>query len=87
MIRSLAVQQATTIMERFKSDDVKTVLLVGGAVTAVVNAAVEVGLPAEARGEQRPEPRVDGVEPVDRSRRGEDRGGRGLQGSSSASRR
>ena len=34
----LAVQQATTIMERFKSDDVKTVLLVGGAVTAVVNA-------------------------------------------------
>jgi ABC-type branched-subunit amino acid transport system substrate-binding protein len=34
----LAVQQATTIMERFKSDGVKTVLLVGGAVTAVVNA-------------------------------------------------
>jgi ABC-type branched-subunit amino acid transport system substrate-binding protein len=34
----LAVQQATTIMERFKTDDVKTVLLVGGAVTAVVNA-------------------------------------------------
>ena len=32
------VQQATTIMERFKSDGVKTVLLVGGAVTAVVNA-------------------------------------------------
>jgi ABC-type branched-subunit amino acid transport system substrate-binding protein len=34
----LNVQQATTIMERFKSDGVKTVLLVGGAVTAVVNA-------------------------------------------------
>ena len=34
----LAVQQATTIMERFKSERVKTVLLVGGAVTAVVNA-------------------------------------------------
>jgi len=34
----LNVQQATTIMERFKSDNVKTVLLVGGAVTAVVNA-------------------------------------------------
>jgi hypothetical protein len=34
----LAVQQATTIMERFKTDGVKTVLLVGGAVTAVVNA-------------------------------------------------
>jgi ABC-type branched-subunit amino acid transport system substrate-binding protein len=34
----LAVQQATTIMERFKSDGVKTVLLVGGAVTAVVSA-------------------------------------------------
>jgi ABC-type branched-subunit amino acid transport system substrate-binding protein len=32
------VQQATTIMERFKSDGVKTVLLVGSAVTAVVNA-------------------------------------------------
>jgi ABC-type branched-subunit amino acid transport system substrate-binding protein len=34
----LAVQQATTIMERFKADGVKTVLLVGGAVTAVANA-------------------------------------------------
>jgi hypothetical protein len=34
----LAVQQATTIMERFKTDGVKRVLLVGGAVTAVVNA-------------------------------------------------
>jgi hypothetical protein len=34
----LNVQQATTIMERFKSDGVKTVLLVGSAVTAVVNA-------------------------------------------------
>jgi len=33
-----AVQQASTIMERFKSDDVKTVLLVGGAVSAVTNA-------------------------------------------------
>jgi hypothetical protein len=32
------VQQATTIMERFKADGVKTVVLVGGAVTAVVNA-------------------------------------------------
>ncbi len=32
------VQQASTIMERFKSDGVKTVVLVGGAVTAVVNA-------------------------------------------------
>jgi ABC-type branched-subunit amino acid transport system substrate-binding protein len=32
------VQQASTIMERFKSDGVKTVLLVGGAVTAVTNA-------------------------------------------------
>jgi ABC-type branched-subunit amino acid transport system substrate-binding protein len=32
------VQQASTIMERFKTDGVKTVLLVGGAVTAVSNA-------------------------------------------------
>jgi ABC-type branched-subunit amino acid transport system substrate-binding protein len=31
-------QQASTIMERFKSDGVKTVLLVGGAVNAVTNA-------------------------------------------------
>jgi ABC-type branched-subunit amino acid transport system substrate-binding protein len=34
----LNVQQAGTIMERFKSDGVKTVLLVGGSVTAVVDA-------------------------------------------------
>jgi ABC-type branched-subunit amino acid transport system substrate-binding protein len=33
-----SIQQASTIMERFKSDGVKTVLLVGGAVNAVVNA-------------------------------------------------
>lgn len=33
-----AVQQASTIMERFKSDGVKTVLLVGGAVSAVTSA-------------------------------------------------
>src|SRR6185312_11125760 len=32
------VQQATTIMERFKTDGVKTVLLVGGSVNAVANA-------------------------------------------------
>ncbi len=32
------VQQAGTIMERFKTDGVKTVLLVGGAVNSVTNA-------------------------------------------------
>jgi hypothetical protein len=32
------VQQASTIMERFKTDGVKTVLLVGGSVNAVANA-------------------------------------------------
>jgi ABC-type branched-subunit amino acid transport system substrate-binding protein len=34
----LNVQQAGTIMERFKADGVKTVLLVGGSVAAVVDA-------------------------------------------------
>jgi ABC-type branched-subunit amino acid transport system substrate-binding protein len=38
----LSVQQATTIMERFETDGVKTVLLVGGAVNSVVNALSKI---------------------------------------------
>ena len=75
----LNVQQATTIMERFKSDGVKTVLLVGGAVTAVVNALSKSDYRPKLAATNAAEPGVDRVESGHRPVGGEDRDRRRLR--------